>query len=358
MMTGVLAAYLRRRVGMQMLGLLVVLTALMQVLELLDVTTDILDRDLGVSGLFYYALLRTPSEIVLALPLAVLLGAMSAFYAMARNHEIMAIRSAGMSLKQILVVLLPVPLLLAASQFALSQTLVPMTETILKKWWEATAPPDTAAAPRWVRTGDGPVSFDSASPDGRRLKGLRIYPRDEEGLWSARITADAAQWNGRLWWLEGVEELRLEGGEITRSGEAARIWEINLRPDDVTRVDVVQPHLSSMMLVDVIAGERVGIQPLSYYQTVLFRSFTTPLVAFIMLLLAVPPARALSRGGGGSGGGGLLVALGLGLAFLLCDGLMSAMGTSGRVPALVSALAAPLLFTGIGLMQLRTCDRT
>ena len=47
-MTGQLAAYLRRRVGGQILALLALLTAMMQVLELLDVTTEILERGQGV----------------------------------------------------------------------------------------------------------------------------------------------------------------------------------------------------------------------------------------------------------------------------------------------------------------------
>ena len=107
-MNGVLARYLRRRVASQVLALVLVLTALMQLLELLDVTTDVLDRNLGMGGLARYALLRTPSEILVALPLAVLLGSMSAFYAMARNHEIVAMRCAGMSLKRFVLLLLPV----------------------------------------------------------------------------------------------------------------------------------------------------------------------------------------------------------------------------------------------------------
>lgn len=354
-MTGVLASYLRRRVGVQTLALLVVLTALMQVLELLDVTTDILDRDLGVTGMLYYATLRTPSELLQALPLAVLLGAMSALYAMARSQEIIAMRCAGVSLKRLMLVLLPVPLLLALSQFALSESLVPRAETALKSWWDATAPVEEGAPdPRWVHTSAGPVSFDHASPDGRQLKGVRIYLRGDDGLMSARVYAGAAEWRDKQWRLDQIRELHVSRGEIGRSSEASRAWPTNLRPDDIAQLDVAQPHLSSITLIDLIAGERAGSQPLSYYQTVLFRSFTAPLGAFVMLLLALPSASAQTRRGGG---GALLIALGLGLSFLLGDGIMSALGTSGRVPAAVAALVAPLLFAAIGLVKLNSCDR-
>lgn len=355
-MTGVLASYLRRRVATQVLGLVLVLTALMQLLELLDVTTDVLDRDLGLRGLARYAMLRTPSEVVVALPLAVLLGAMSAFYAMARNHEIVAMRCAGMSLKRLVVLLLPVPLALGAAQFVLSDRLVPRAEAALKAWWEQTAPPDETPEPRWVQTRDGPASFERASPDGRRLTALRLYERGEDGLFAARITAAQAEWDGRAWQLDGVEELGVDARTLQRKDEPTRAWSPNLRPDDVVRLDLLQPHLSSSMLSGVLSGERVGAQPIGFYQTMFYRSFTTPLAAFIMLLLAVPTAQMMARSGGG--GGTLLVALGLGLAYLLCDGIMAAMGTSGRIPALVSVAVAPVLFTLIGLIQLQHYDST
>ncbi len=355
-MNGVLARYLRRRVATQVLALVLVLTALMQLLELLDVTTDVLDRNLGMGGLMRYAMLRTPSEIVVALPLASLLGAMSAFYAMARNHEIVAMRCAGMSLKRLVLLLLPVPLALAAIQFALSDRVVPRAEASLKAWWDQTAPPQEKPEPRWVQTRDGPASFDSASPDGRTLTGLRIYERGADGLFAMRITAQKAEWQDKAWRLSGVDELRVDADRLLRKQDADYTWTVNLRPDDVTRLDLVQPHLSSSMLAGVLSGERVGAQPTGFYQTMFYRTFTTPLAAFIMLLLAVPTAQMMARSGGG--GGSLLVALGLGLAYLLCDGIMAAMGTSGRIPALVSVAVAPVLFSLIGLAQLMISDRS
>jgi lipopolysaccharide export system permease protein len=64
---GPLAAYLRMLLLTQTLGVLIALTALLQLLEMLDVTTDILKRDLGFKGVLHYAGLRVPSELLLAL---------------------------------------------------------------------------------------------------------------------------------------------------------------------------------------------------------------------------------------------------------------------------------------------------
>lgn len=354
-MTGVLGNYLRRRVAGQTLALIGVLTGVMQVLELLDVTTEILDRNLGFAGVVHYALLRLPSELAVALPLASLLGGMSAFYAMARNREIIAMRTAGVSLKRMVVHLLPVPLLFAVVQFGLSQSVLPLAETELKVWWDSTAPLDeNPSEPQWVHTSTGPVSFDRGSPDGQHLHGLRIYLRGDDGLLAVRTIASGAEWTGQQWLLDGIQDLHIDNGAAHWVQEKQRNWQANLRPEDVVRLDLLQPHLSSVMLADVIVGHRVGRQPLSYYQTVLLRMFTAPLGISIMLLLAVPSATILERDGGS--GTRMLLALALGLGFLLCDGIMSALGTGSRVPALAAALTAPVLFTLIGLVQLSACD--
>lgn len=355
-MRRVLGPYLRRRLAGQIFGLLLALTGLMQVLELLDVTTEVLDRGLGVAGILRYALLRIPSELVIALPLAGLLGSMSAFYAMARSREITALRSAGIGLRRLLLYLLPVPVLFALLQVGLSQFLVPVSEAHLKSWWDSTLPLERQASkPQWVRTSNGIVLFERRSADGRQLLDVRLYARNAAGLLTVRTRADRAQWNGTDWSLTGVREYGvLPGGPLgTLAADGA--WSSNLRPADVVQLDAPEPQLTGSELADVLVGERVGTKPISYYETVLLRTFTAPLTVFIMMLLAVPAAIVSERGGGG---GRLLLGLVFGLGFLLVDGMFSAFGTSGRIDPWWSATIAPLLFVSLGLLQLHSCERT
>ena len=353
-MSARLPAYLRRRVGLQILGMLAALTATMQLLELLDVTTEILQRGQGLRGLAYYALLRMPSELLLALPLAVLLGVATSLHAMARGHEITAMRASGVGMLRLFAWCLPLLLGLAGLQLALLQTAVPKAEAELKRWWKANAPADEESARLWVSTASGPVSIDGISPDARELRGVRIYSR-EAGLMLARVQAASARWDGRAWQLRDVSELRLEAGGPRRVHEEALTWRTNLHPDEVLRLDLARPQLSSMMLADVIAGSRVGSQPLSYYQTALYRSFAAPFGVFVMLLLALPTAATQPRRSGG--GRAMLAALVLGLGFLLLDGIVASLGSSGQLPPLFTALAAPGLFAVIGVLRVLGCER-
>lgn len=354
-MTGQLPRYLRRRVGLQILALLAVLTAMMQLLELLDVTTEILQRGLGFSGLLHYALLRLPAELVLSLPLAVLLGGMTSLNAMARGLEITAMRASGVSMTRMLGHLLPVLLGLMTVQAILLQAVLPRVEIELKQWWSASTPPAEKVTERvWAHTRGGLVSIEAFSADGRQLQGIRVYAR-QAGLLTSELRAASARWDGEAWQLVDVTELRIDTAGLQRSHDAARRWQTNLHPDEVLRLGVTRPYLSSIMLADVIVGTRVGSQPLSYYQTALYRSFAAPLGVFIMLLLAMPTAASLSRGAGG--GGEMLIALMLGLGFLLVDGILAALGSSGRFPPLATSVAAPLLFILIGWWRLQACER-
>jgi lipopolysaccharide export system permease protein len=349
----VLGVYLRKRFAGQIFGLLLALTALIQLFELLEVSTEVLDRGLGITGVLRYAMLRVPAQMEVSLPLAGLLGSMAAFYAMARAREITALRSSGVGLGRMTGYLWPVPLMFAVLHVALAQKVVPMSEGALKAWWDDAVPLEQREAdPEWVHTSAGVVLFDRHSADGTRLLGVRIFERDAAGLLVKRTRAGEARWQDGSWLLSDVEELTPSGGPAGTT--PARKWRSNLRPEDVVRLDESEPHLSSVELADVLGGERVGTRPRSFYETVLMQSFAAPFTVFIMMLLAVPAALVSERGGGG---GRMFIALCLGLGFLLVNGIFSSLGTSGRIGPAAAAFTAPVAFAILGFVQLKLCER-
>jgi lipopolysaccharide export system permease protein len=354
-MNGALAHYLRRLFALQTIGVLIALTALLQVLDLLDATSDILNRHLGVTGIVHYTALRTPVELALSLPLAMLLGALFTYYTLARNHELIAIRAAGMHMGWMLKVLLPVVALFALFQFVIADRVEPIAEGAMSAWWNSTTLPgnDDDEPPKtlWCHTGDSLVALDHVSADGRHLQGVHIYRRNADHQLVSRVYAEAADWQHRQWHLRAASELQLQDQRVARVVPMDAIWKTNLLPDDVLRLNLPQPHLSSTTLYGIVAGERVGTRPPSYYRTLLYRSFAAPLGLAVMLLLALPATRAVERGGGG--GGKLLAALGAGLAFVLADGLMTSLGEGDRVPPLLAAFLPLLMFGAGGMVLLR-----
>lgn len=362
-MNNPLARYLRNTLATQTLGVLIALTALLQVLELLDVTTDILQRKLGLGGILHYAMLRLPAELSLAMPLAMLIGSLFTFYSLARSHELIAIRAAGIRLNWVVRAMLPVAVGMALLQFAVSDRVMPRAEAALAAWWHASDDQAENAKDKekkkkiaWFRTDDGLVSVQQASRDGRHLEGVTAYRRGEDGQYVGRLSAAQAQWAEGHWTLSDVAVLSVQDSAAQRSQEAQQEWKTNLRPEDLARVRDPQLPLSSTALLGVLAGERVGDRPASYYRTVLYRSYIAPAALAVMLLLALPATRAVQRGG--QGGGQLLVALCCGLGFQLAVGLMASLGQAGTLPALLATALPPLLFGALGIRFLQTYDHT
>lgn len=358
---GPLAGYLRRLLLAQVFGIAIALTALLQMLELLDVTTDILKRKLGVAGVLHYAALRLPSEFTLALPLAMLVGSLFTYYTLARNHELVAIRASGLRLRWVVGMLLPVALGLAVLQFIVSDRVVPVAEASLSNWWAASELPDEDGDGEqkepnrlWFRTQDGLTAVEHPSVNGRSLQGVTLYLRNEDGQYAGRKTARDAQWIDGAWHLRDVSSLKLFDDHAERTTATDETWQTNLRPSDLNQ-DSAQLPLSSTALLGVLAGKRVGDRPASYYLTVLYKAYLAPFTLAIMLLLALPATRSVQRGG--EGGGMLLLALGTGLGFTLTVGLLGSLGQGGRLPPFFAAIVPLLLFGGLGLSWLHRYDK-
>ena len=356
-MRGPLAGYLRGQLAGQIFGVLLAFTALLQLLDLMDATGDILDRHLGLSGVLHYSALRLPAVVALALPLACLIGALFCFHGLARRQELVAMRASGITQRRVVLALLPVVAVIAVLQAALAERLLPYSEARLAEWWSSTTPPgeESEAPPTlWLRADVGLVSTRLPSGDGQKLQDLRVYRRDAQGNYTGRLFAETGVWAGDHWNLQNVDE-RIIGSDPVHRHQASVEWMVNLKPADLLRASGSSTSLSSAALVRIIEGRSVAVRPAAYYQTSLFRKRAAPLILLVMLLLALPAARVQARSS--EGGGQLIVALCCGLALVLLDGLLAALAQGGHLPPLMATLCSPLIFGVLGAYWLWKADQ-
>ena len=128
LLSGPLPRYLRQLLGQRVLAVLLALGGLLQILDLLDSTTEIFARGQGIAGVGHYIALRAPSLLLQALPLAALVGAVFAFSTLAKQHEVIALRAAGLPFRRVVLILLPTVLLVASAQWLLAEVVVPARE--------------------------------------------------------------------------------------------------------------------------------------------------------------------------------------------------------------------------------------
>ena len=343
-----LQLYVLRTVATRVLGAVLILMAILQILDLLEVTTDILDRGLGVGGVAYYAALRAPALFQQVAPLAVLAGGLFAFSQLARENAVVAMRAAGISGYRIVAMAVPVAIAVLALDALCAQVVSPRTDPTLGAWWAATTPVADRKPPaaRTFRAGEDLVTAKEATSNGARLSELTIYRRDTSGALTERVVAPSAQFQNGAWRLQSPVTTRYLGDRVEPMTAASATWPTALRPADVQALfaDAPAPSAASARRALENGGSD---RPQSFYATRLQTAFSGPIAALVMLLLSAPVAWANFR----SGQGAVLLTMGLaaGLLFLVADGLLSALGDSGSLSPILAAWAAPVVFAALAV---------
>ncbi|MBL8770357.1 MAG: LptF/LptG family permease [Phenylobacterium sp.] len=345
-----LSSYLLRLMGSRILAALAIMVGILQILDLLDVTTEILDRKLGAEGVAYYAMLRLPRLIEQAAPLSVLAGSLFAFGKLAGESAVTAMRSTGISAYRVTMIAAPAALALAVAQLAIGMVIAPRTDAQLSTWWQSSTPadPDKVVDPLTFRLGDEIVVAVPRDPDGRSLEKVTIYRRDQTGRLVQRTTARAAVYENERWRLVEPRFETLGAASIAEGAARSMDWSDTLKPGDVRTLAMGQTSVTPAEASRALAGG-LSVRPRTFYDTQLQRAWAAPAACLVMLLLAAPAALANFRGGGAT----LIVqCLASGLLFLVFDGAFTALGENGAAPPLLAAWAAPAMFAAFGLTML------
>jgi len=345
-----LQLYVLRTAASRILVAAVILMSILQMLDLLDVTPDILERGLGVAGVAYYAALRMPRLFEQVAPIAVLAGGLFAFSQLARESAVVAMRASGISGYRIVGMAIPAAAAVMLLDVLCSQVLAPRADPTLADWWRNTTPvaERKVPAPRTFRAGTDLVMAASASADGRDMTGVTVFRRDTKGILIEKVEAARAHYKGGSWALEQPKTTRFTGDLVQSSTAATTNWPTALRPQDVQGLfgdDGVPTAASARRALQNGGSDR----PESFYATHLQAAFASPFVSLVMLLLSAPVALANFR----SGQGAVLLSAGLaaGLLFLVANGMLTALGESGSLSPFLAVWAAPAIF---GALAART----
>lgn len=347
-----LRLYVLKIVGTRILACGLILLAVLQILDLLDVTTDILDRGLGLRGVLFYAGLRLPVLVAQVAPLSVLGGGLFAFAQLARDSTVIVLRAVGMSAYRLVALTLPAIVTVMLIQVVALQVAAPRTTPVLQAWWRDTTPVAKRddIKPRPFRAGGDVVVAKSGDVAGRRVDDVHIYRRDAAGRLTERIEAPSATYDNGAWTLQSPKIERFTDRETIASTAASAPWPLKLEPLDVQTLlstDQQAPNAAVARRALEGGGAERGA---AYYQSHLDRAVSGPFGALVMLLLTVPVALSNFRNRSGV----ILTVIGLasGLGFLVVDGVLGAMGESGALSPLLAAWAAPLVFAALGATAL------
>ena len=254
---------------MRLFGLLLFFVIILQMLDLLNRSSDILEVD-GASAaeLIRYISLRSPQIASQFAPFAALLAIVLTLAGLSHTSEITIMRAAGMSVHRVLFPFGFVCAIFAVAHFTFHEfVVVPSAEKL--DYWEANdyaidLPPESdTRTDIWINFENQFISASSAARlgDAILLTEVTIRSADENGLSLQDIEARAARYEDGAWRLFGAKVMDFQSLTVTRQENT--IWTSSLDPELLFAL-TIDPDQTS--IGELMFPEQFFAQFSSYYR--------------------------------------------------------------------------------------------
>lgn len=349
---GIFTLYVGRMFLVRFFALLLFFVIILQMLDLLNKSSDILAVDgAGAGALWRYVSLRVPQIASQFTPFAALLAIVLTLAGLSHTSEITIMRAAGMSVYRVLFPFGFVCAIVAICHFIFHETVTIKSSEALD-YWEANdyalnLPADTGTRTDiWIEFDNEIISAESAARFGNAvlLTEVVIRERNSIGLTENFIEARAARHEDGVWRLFGVKSLNASTLEVSRSEDA--IWTNSLDPELLFALTLKsdQTSLGDLMgKIRQLSEERADTREA---MTSLLSRISKPMATLVMPLLGAIAGFGVHRQG-------VLLARAvsgsaLGFTYFVAENLGLALGKLGALPAIIAAFSPFAFFMVVG----------
>lgn len=348
----ILTLYVGRQFLVGFAGLLLFFVVILQMLDLLNKSADIIEQAGGGWGsVGRYIALRSPQIASQFAPFAALLSIVLTLSQLNLRSEITVMRSAGLSVNR---VLFPIGLMCGGVALAhfLFQELVVVGATEKLAYWEANdfkpnlPPDDGTRTDVRIAFGGEFIHAGSAARVGEQvvLNGVTITRLDERGLLTAKTEAESAQYFRGAWTLIGAKSFETSGANL--ASFAATPWATALNPELLFALSLNPDRTPIIQLIQKIAQLRAEGADTRTAETSLLSRFSKPAATLVMPLLGAIAGFGVTRQGNQLARAALGGALGF--SYFVAENLMIALGKLGVAPAFIGAFFPFTLFLVVG----------
>lgn len=349
----ILNRYIAITVAGNTLIVMLVLLALFLFTNFVGELADVGKASYGVWEAAQYVVLTLPRIAYQLFPIVALLGSIIGLGALASNSELIVMRAAGISLWQIIAVVMKIGVLLMIMAILVGETLAPAGERHAQNLRFVALSDGTTLRVRdgfWARAGDSFVHIRNISHDGT-LNGISIYEFDSQQQLRVLTHAEQALHAGEQWRLRNVSRSVILGNHVTVDQVQEETWVSPLKPDFVDAVAVKPEYLTALGLYNYVGYLQENGLDANRYEQALWKKVISPISTAVMMFLAVPfvfgPLRSVAIGQK------IMVGMFLGIGFYLFDQVFGYVGLVYKLPPLVSTTLPTLAFLGLGLVLLK-----
>jgi lipopolysaccharide export system permease protein len=303
-----------------------------------------------------------PSDVVLVIPMALLLGTLLAVQRLSGESELTAMKASGITFGRIVAPLLAVGIVMSFVTLYLQESVVPYANDQLTEiengvinHVSAFNRDLTVSAP--LPGGGRQVTIATAyEPHSRALLHVTLIQYDNHNDPRQVVFADRAEFTADKWTLQNSSVYRFnpDGTTLAEPRIAQQEVEIGEKPTDLMkRMSNDDPeNMSRTQIADVVRSGQLTETELRKYVSTYQEKLARPFACFVFILIAIPfGLRSIRSSGSTSLGFGL--SLGIVFVYYVVMTICSFAGQAFLSFAWLWAWIPNLLFTAIGLVRLR-----
>lgn len=324
------------------------------VVDLFEKLPGFLDKKASIIAIAKYYFYQLPSTTVLVLPVAVLLSLFFALGIMVRRNELVAIKSAGVSVNRILFPLFLVGLLLSVAVFGMEEALAPIANRRMDRIKRVELDKLPAIDYKYRKDmfflGTGGRMYFAKVFDGRRkeLVDPIVLQFGAQSTIVQRIDAKKAVWTDEGWRFEDVLIRTFNPETVTRHDEII-MPDIKETPEDFSKIRQDPDDMSYWSLRRYIIEKRKAGEDVLRETVELNMKVSFPVINLIIVLFGAPIAASIRRSGAATGFAASLLISFLYWGFIQ---IAKALGYYGTLPPVLAAWLNNVFFGGCGLALL------
>jgi lipopolysaccharide export system permease protein len=350
----VITGYIVREILKGSLISIVLLLTLFNLFTFSDQLGDLGKGGYGLPQILYYLAFTSPTTFYELMPASALIGSLFVLGSMANNHEITAMRAAGLSVLDIIKSVLLAGLILVIIAILVGEFVAPDAEKkaqTLKASMEGKQITLNDLYGLWLREDKRFINVRKIENNGD-LSDISIYDIDDNRHLYQNIHAEKAIFLGnKQWRLEDIKQSKISIEQMTASSSKEQQWKSSISPD-LLDLSVVNPdNLSLLDLSKYIDFLKHNRQKSQEFELAFWGRVVNPLVTFIMLLVSAPFVIGIKRGI--SMGGRLLIGVVIGMSFNIIDSIVGHLGLIYNINPILVAFTPSLLVLAIAIYALR-----
>ncbi len=344
----VLTGYIIKEVLKGSITALILLLTLFNLFTLSDELKNLGEGNYGLKEIVTYVVLTSPRVMYELIPSAALLGSLFVIGAMANNREIIAMRSAGLSIFWVIKSVMLAGAILVVLALFIGEVIAPEAERTAQMIKTTAKNSEVIMSSRygiWLREDNKFINVRKIAENGN-LSDIYTYEVNEQGhLIFANHVEQATFLGENQWRMDSIKQTQVSDQQMIATSKDQMLWKTSIDPDLLDVVIVKPENMSLYDLYMYVHFLKDNNQKAQSFELAFWSRLVNPLITFVMLMVSIPFVVGIKRGVGT--GGRMMIGIVIAMLFNIFDKIAGHIGlVYGFNPMVMAILPSMIVFCG------------